>query len=435
MSAPTTVVLDDDPTGTQAVAGVPIVTTTDATDIAWAFDTSPRGFFVLTNSRSLDEVEMNQLTREIVRVVLEVAAGRPVRFVSRSDSTLRGHVYAEPEAIRSALREYGAREPRTVLFAPAFPAAGRVTRRGIHFVRDESGRERPAHESAYARDATFGYASAALADIVATRASGRIDRSDVALADSSTPEALADALAQPGWVVADAADDADLEALVRAIESVDPEGGDIVVRCSPGLLPALFGLPAAPQAAAGGSPARHGGLVIVGSHVPRTTRQLERLLADGGATLLTLDVAGLRGATAEAVAAIVDDIARTASSLLEGTHVVLATSRTVQEWDDPAASLAFARRVSETLVAIARALARGRELAFVVAKGGITSSDIATKGLAIRRAICRGRVGAGILWEPVGGDTPPIALVPGNIGDDNGLAEAVRQMSRQRSVE
>ena len=55
-----------------------------------------------------------------------------------------------------------------------------------------------------------------------------------------------------------------------------------------------------------------------------------------------------------------------------------------------------------------RELARGAtglvRPAFVVAKGGITSSDVVTAGLGIRRAWVRGTLLPGIvsLWEPVG---------------------------------
>lgn len=435
MTGPTVVIFDDDPTGTQAVAGIPVVTSNDPHDIAWAFETSPRGFFVLTNTRSLDESAMVGLTQEAVHAVLYVAAGRPVRFVSRSDSTLRGHVYAEPEAIRTAVHDFGLPAPRVILFAPAFPAAGRVTRCGVHLLRDEAGIERPAHESTYAKDATFGYMSSELARVVAARSSGAIEPSMITVAAVGDPSRLDRALDRGGWVVADASTDEDLAHIARTLRRIDPTGRDVIVRCSPGLLPALFCLPAAAQVPGAGEPVGHGGLVIVGSHVARTTRQLERLLSLGSVVPLSLDVDALVDADPLAIDHIVVEMAQAAVARLPEKHVVVSTSRAVRQWKDPTQSLEFARRVSDVLVRITRSVVSQRTLRFVVAKGGITSSDIATRGLGIRRAVSRGMVGAGIVWEPIGGESPRIALVPGNIGDDEGLAEAVREMSRQRSEE
>ena len=47
------VVLDDDPTGTQTVAGLPVLTRWAEDDLRWAFGQQVAAFFVLTNSRSL----------------------------------------------------------------------------------------------------------------------------------------------------------------------------------------------------------------------------------------------------------------------------------------------------------------------------------------------------------------------------------------------
>ncbi|PPG32703.1 nucleotide-binding domain containing protein [Pseudoclavibacter sp. RFBB5] len=118
-----------------------------------------------------------------------------------------------------------------------------------------------------------------------------------------------------------------------------------------------------------------------------------------------------------------------------GTQAVAtASGRAVRTFSDPDRSLAFARRVSDALVAVTRRTTQQFTVTFVVAKGGITSSDIATRALHLERAIIRGRVGAGIVWQPVGENArAPFALVPGNIGDDDGLVEAVRGISYQRS--
>src|ERR687893_209741 len=91
-------VLDDDPTGSQTVHGVSIVLALD--DAAIRVD--GRATFFLTNTRSLPEAEAAALTERVARRLLERDGG--LEIISRSDSTLRGHVVAEVEAIDRARR-------------------------------------------------------------------------------------------------------------------------------------------------------------------------------------------------------------------------------------------------------------------------------------------------------------------------------------------
>src|SRR6476661_3428684 len=106
------VVLDDDPTGTQSVANLPVLTRWDVEDFSWAFThringRRPDAVYVLTNTRSLDPAEAAVRNEEVVRNALAAAdlladdAGSRLRlgFVSRSDSTLRGHYPLEPATI------------------------------------------------------------------------------------------------------------------------------------------------------------------------------------------------------------------------------------------------------------------------------------------------------------------------------------------------
>lgn len=439
MSSPTVVILDDDPTGTQAVADVAVITLATPEELAWAFATSPRGFFILTNSRSLDEATMTQLIRSIVGEVLHAAQGRPVRFISRSDSTLRGHLVSEVTAIHDAIASTGTVGPPTTLFVPAFPHAGRVTRRGVHLLR-EDGLEIPAHESHYAKDPTFGYATSDLTDLIVERSSGSISRSDVAVvAMGAAARVSIENLVVSGshrWVVCDAEEEEDLAAIVQAVEHADPTGERVIIRSSPGILPSLLHLPPSSETSRSGSGAVTGGLIIVGSHVAQTTRQLARLMEEPDIVVINLEVNQLVDTDPEQRAAIAERIAVQAAHLLRSSHVAIATTRTVRQWTDPLQNLIFARRVSDMLVDITHRVADRSSLAFVVAKGGITSSDIATRALGIRRAMIRGRVGAGIVWEPLDGVAlgVPFALVPGNIGDDDGLVQAVRGISYQRSA-
>ena len=67
------------------------------------------------------------------------AAGSPqelrLGFVSRSDSTLRGHYPLEPDTIAATIAAVSGEPTDGVVIVPAFPDAGRVTIGGVHYMR------------------------------------------------------------------------------------------------------------------------------------------------------------------------------------------------------------------------------------------------------------------------------------------------------------
>jgi uncharacterized protein YgbK (DUF1537 family) len=96
------VVLDDDPTGTQTVHGVAVLThwPVDPVEaLAEELAGDNPAFYLLTNSRSLTLPEAQALNTNIGRNLTEAAA-----VVSRSDSTLRGHFSGEVDALAASLQ-------------------------------------------------------------------------------------------------------------------------------------------------------------------------------------------------------------------------------------------------------------------------------------------------------------------------------------------
>ena len=105
--------------------------------------------------------------------------GARLQLVSRSDSTLRGHVMAEVAALQAARRQSAGRGYDGVLLVPAFLEAGRLTAGDIHWART-GGELVPVGETEFARDPAFGYAASDLRDFVAEKSGGVISRDDVA---------------------------------------------------------------------------------------------------------------------------------------------------------------------------------------------------------------------------------------------------------------
>ena len=432
-------VLDDDPTGSQSVHGVQVVTVLDESACAAALAGPAAACFVLTNTRSLDERAAAGRTARAARSLLAAARRRDTRIqlVSRSDSTLRGHVLAEVAALQAVRREMLGRGFDAVLLIPAFLEAGRLTAADIHWARTGGGLV-PVGETEFARDSAFGYAASDLRDFIAEKARGAIARDDVAsisLADirAGGPARVRDLLGglrDGAWVVVNATEYSDLEAVACGAALAERAGQRLAFRTGPSFVRAMTGTePAEPlrggQLWPGGRPPGHG-LIVVGSHVGQTSRQLAVLRDRADVTAIELSVPAILGGRPDAAAAA----AREVTAALRRSDVLLYTSRAVAAGDSPEGSLAIARAVSAAVARTVR-LALAARPAWILAKGGITSHDVALRGLGMRRAEVAGQLFLGLvsvfrpldaLPEAVG---LPYIVFAGNVGDDATLAQVV----------
>jgi uncharacterized protein YgbK (DUF1537 family) len=428
-------VLDDDPTGTQTVAGVPVLTSWSVTDLRWALERGPGVFFVLTNTRSVGPEEARARNAEIAANLSTAAATERIRIVSRCDSTLRGHYPLETD-VHEAAGHYDA-----MLFSPAYLAAGRITMDDVHWNR--RGTELvPIATTEYARDATFGYHSSNLRDFILEKTGTRWQPNDITSLDLTTirtggPNAVRDLLLRVHGsrpVIVNATAEEDLEVVTLGMQLAEREGRRFLHRSGPSLVRVLGGLPIRP-------PLRHKqlyprgprpghGLVVVGSHVGHSTRQVAELLELPNLTTIVLDVPALlaSGDTAAVAADVTAALAR--------SDVLIATSRELVRGDDPDETREIAGRVSRALVDIVSMAHAKAALRFVVAKGGITSSDIATSALQIRRAEVLGQLFPGMVsvWLTADGEADaglPFVVFAGNVGDTHALADAVTLLRGQ----
>ncbi len=449
------VVLDDDPTGTQTIADLPVLTRWGVDDVRWALQQETAGFFVLTNTRSVSADDAAERNREVVRALAEAArleGDAAYAIASRSDSTLRGYFPLETDVLAEELAGLGQRVDGVVV-CPAFIEPGRVTLDSVHWMRTADGMIRVA-ESEFARDRSFGYGHSDLREWVEEKTGGRVPAASVAtitLADIRTGgpdrvQEILESLTDGRPVVVDALADADLQVVALALVRAEAAGRCFLYRCGPSFVRARSGQRATPAldaprlrailADATPDPdddratASHG-LVVVGSHVGLTTRQLDALRASAPVVEVELHVPTLldperRDTHVREVAARAVDLLRHND---QGADVVVRTSRELVPGTDAQHSLDIARTVSASLVETVREVAAALRPAFVLAKGGITSSDTATEGLAVRRAWSRGTMLPGIvsLWEPVSGPARgiPYIVFPGNVGDDQALADVV----------
>ena len=424
------VVLDDDPTGTQTVYDVSVYTRWDVPTLAAALRAGDPGFYLLTNSRSLSEAAAMALNRAVAANLraASAAVGRPFTIVSRSDSTLRGHFPAETDALTEAS---AGPAPQFVL-APFFAEGKRITVGDVHWVHDGTVAV-PVGATEFARDATFGFTASDLRDWAVEKSRGRWTRAQVAALPLATIRQGADAVAD--WLVAtdapvivlNSAEDGDMAAAVLGMMIAEGQGRRYLCRTAAAFVRARLGLPRRPLLAPremvhGAGP----GLVVVGSYVPRSTAQLghARRLATARAVEVPAD-ALLDGRR--------DDAIRTAINAIHaaweaGMDALLFTSRAVlQDVRDEGANLRIGQQISSALVEIVRGLPRAPT--WFIAKGGITSSDMATEALGIRHATVLGAILPGVpVWRAVEAERwpdVPLVIFPGNVGTEDDLARAM----------
>ncbi|MEM9611435.1 MAG: four-carbon acid sugar kinase family protein [Actinomycetota bacterium] len=435
------IAVDDDPTGTQTTAHAALVTAWEPADLDWLLaQPGPIGF-VLTNSRARPVDEAVAVTTDVGRGLRAAAerAGLRLDVVSRGDSTLRGHFPEEPAALAAGL---GLAYP-TLVIMPFFAEGGRATVHGTHYVLTD-GRYVPAGATPFARDPSFGYTASHLPAWVEEKSGGDILRDEVTVIDIGIVRRGVDAVAAAlravsagSCVVIDAVEAADVEIVGAAFAVLRPEGRAWLFRSAAGLVPALAGLrAAAPVSTAGVPVTRSGGLIVVGSHVPLSTRQLGRLLAaDPDLHAVEASVDSL----AEASTAL-DEVARLSATATDAIAaertVVVHTSRAVRTDLVPDDALARSRAVAEGLCEVVRRISV--RPSYVVAKGGITAHTLATAALGARRAHVIGPIAAGVpMWE-LGADIRhpglPYVVFPGNVGDDDALALVVGRLEHRRRI-
>jgi len=430
------IVLDDDPTGSQTVHSCLLLTRWDVPTLKQGLLDAAPLFFVLTNTRGMGAAEAAALTREVcinLHAALDelAAEGHSINplLVSRSDSTLRGHYPVETDVIAEALGPFDAH-----FMVPAFFEGGRKTIGSTHYL-EVDGEDVPVHETEFANDSVFGYSHSYLPDYVEEKTAGRIRANHVerfTLEDvrgDSLPRLMA--LQDNVCCAVDAETQDDLDHFCRQLMQAAQQGKRFLFRSAASLLTALAGLPPQPVTAdkmreyARGNMA---GAVIVGSHVKKTTQQLNQLLQQEGITGIEIDVAEIPAHRSQLLQEII--------ALAEDCHAknitpVIYTSRTELQFDDQQSRLAFGEQVSAFLMDVVRNLPV--TTGFLISKGGITSNDVLSDGLALRTSRVVGQINAGCSVVRCPDDHHrypgmPVVIFPGNVGDAQALATVYQRL-------
>lgn len=440
---PTLVVLDDDPTGTQTCHDINVLTVWDTETIQAEFNTNSPGFFILTNSRSLSPPKARALIVEICRNVKTAADASSKRFeiVLRGDSTLRGHLPEEPEAAEEVLGQFDG-----WVIAPFFFQGGRYTIEDVHYIKEDDMLV-PVSQTPFAQDATFGYSNSNLRRYIQEKCGDRFDdRSFVSISiddirtggpASVTKKLLAIPQSTDSVIIVNAAAESDMHVFVAGLLEAEKRGRTYIFRTGAAFVSSRLGIRGiAPLTltdlgmSIGTEAGAPGGLILAGSYVPKTTKQLEVLRRRRGDKLkvIELNVSQLIS-TPEVANELIDTVTQEAAkTIVGGQDILVMTSRGLITGPDSLSSLEIGGKIATALVRFLKNLeTRPR---YVIAKGGITSSDAATKGLNMRRARVIGQAAPGVpLWR-CDEDTSrhcgiPYVVFPGNVGSDDTLADVV----------
>ena len=437
LSTPKIIVLDDDPTGSQTVHSCLLLMQWDVETLRLGLRDAAPIFFILTNTRSLLPQQAYDITLDACQNLKEAIRLENIQdflVVSRSDSTLRGHYPVETDAIADILGPFDAH-----FLVPAFFEGGRTTRASIHYLT-VNGVDIPVHETEFAQDSVFGYSTSYLPDYVEEKTNGRIQASQVdrfVLTEiRSGVENRLMALKNNTCGCVDAEIQADLDQFATDILSAASQGKRFLFRSAASLLTALAQLP--PQPIAPAEMATYvrdskPGAVLVGSHVKKTTEQLNELLQAPGTIGIELAIDRLLSDPNGYAALLEEAIQAATSAHADGQTPVVYTSRTELTFDNAETRLQFGESVSQLLMDILRHLPE--TIGFLISKGGITSNDTLSQGLALRSVFLLGQVIPGVSMVKTAPDHAqfpnlPVVLFPGNVGDSAALATVYRRLSR-----
>ena len=437
------VVLDDDPTGVQTVHDISVYTDWTKDSIRQGFQEKNNLFYILTNSRGFTQDETTLAHNEIAANVDAVAKelGKEYIFISRSDSTLRGHYPLETEILRTNYEKNTGCIIDGEILCPFFKEGGRFTIDDVHYVR--YGNELiPANETEFAKDKTFGYRAATMPEYVEEKTKGAYPAGNVVCISLDEIHRMAiDEIEQKllhvqgfNKIIVNAVDYADLKVFCVALYRAMAKGKVFMFRTAAAIVKVMGGVsdqPLLEKEQMVRANELHGGIIVVGSHTEKTTRQLEALKQLSDIRFVELDatkVAETGGLEKE----VERCLALEEAWIRDGKTVCCYTSRALITADtgNKEDELRLSVRISDAVQSLVGGLSVVPK--FVIAKGGITSSDVGTKALGVKRANVLGQIEPGIpVWQ-TGAESKfpgiPYVIFPGNVGEDTTLRYAVEKL-------
>lgn len=439
------VVLDDDPTGVQTVHGVTVYTDWSEETIETGFREDTQIFFILTNSRAFSESETKDVHRDIAKRVEKISQkyNQPYLLISRGDSTLRGHYPLETNTLKETIEADSNSAIDGEIMIPYFKQGGRLTINNIHYVKIEDTLV-PAGETEFANDRTFGFRSSHLGEYIEEKTHGTYKKADITyitipmLREGSIEQIVEKLMKVDNFnkVVVNAIEEDDVKifsiALIRALQ----KGKRFLYRTAATFTKIIGNISTKPLLKREDlikTSSTHGGLIIVGSHVQKTTDQLNELRSSSHLHFIEFDCHLVFEKTA--FEKEVERVRTKAEKMVaQGISTVIYTRRELinlqEKTEDNGLSVSV--EIANAITSIVRDF--NVRPSYLIAKGGITSSDVGTNGLQVKRAIVAGQIAPGIpVWQTgIECKFPhiPYVIFPGNVGSATTLKEVVNELEK-----
>ena len=391
------VVLDDDPTGVQTVHDISVYTNWEKETICQGFEEKNNLFYILTNSRGFTAEQTTAAHNEISAVVDEVAreTGREYIFISRSDSTLRGHYPLETEILKANYEKNTGKTIDGEILCPFFKEGGRFTIDDVHYVK-YGDKLIPANETEFAKDKTFGYTAATMPEYIEEKTKGTYKAENVTCIsleyihnmDIEKIENLLMNVQGFNKIIVNAVDYADIKVFCVALYRAMAKGKVFMFRTAAAIVKVMGGVSDQPLLTRQQMVTKetdNGGIIVVGSHTDKTTRQVEELKKLTDIEFIELNATLVRDEKAFETE-VNRCLEREEECIKAGKTVCCYTTRVLITADtgDKEDELRLSVKISDAVQSLVGRLKVTP--AFVIAKGGITSSDVGTKALAVKKA-------------------------------------------------
>ncbi|MCC0680550.1 hydroxyacid dehydrogenase [Clostridioides sp. ES-S-0005-03] len=435
------IVLDDDPTGVQTVHDVSVYTDWDKNSIEQGFDEENSMFFILTNSRGFTVSQTTEVHKKISKNIVDISqkVNKDFIIISRSDSTMRGHYPLETNLLKNEVEKLSGKIFDGEIIMPFFKEGGRFTIDNVHYVK-EGEMLVPAGMTEFAKDKSFGYKSSDIGEWCEEKTNGEYKSSDMIYLSLEELRSLnIDRITEKlkmaknfNKIIVNAIDYVDVKvftiAFIRAVNS----GKEFIFRSAAAITKILGGVSdkeLLTKEELVSKDNTNGGIILVGSHVNKTTQQLEELknckhpiefIEFNQHLVLRED--GLKNEVKRVIQVVEEKITN-------GKTVAVYTRRERFDLDtnDKDKQLMVSVEISDAVTSIVGML--NVRPNFIIAKGGITSSDVGTKALKVKKATVMGQIKPGIPVWMTGEESKfpnmPYIIFPGNVGEVSTLREVV----------
>ena len=440
------IVFDDDPTGSQTVHDCLLLLKWDYQTLLKGLRSSSKLLFILCNTRSLTEKEASRRLTEICSSLIKVISNEGYSlsgfmFISRGDSTLRGHNFLEPEIINRNLGPFDA-----TFHIPAFIEGERLTINGKHFVQNI-----PAHKTIFAKDKIFGYDSNNIKEILYKKSKSRIKLDDIKNLDLSDINNLQFTANDPiflkiknlnnnAQIIVDAKNYIHLNKFCLLINKLSFEK-KFLFRTAASFISAISRIGENPKSKTYYSKLRRKdknntylrGLIVVGSHVETSSLQIKNLLKFTKYKPVEINVQDfyqlLKFNDGEKLIKVLKNnlVSQIRNLINKQFTPVLFTSRKEISCKSEYEEFQFKKILSLFIAEIIHELRH--EIGYLVSKGGITSNVILSEGFKADIVYLEGQIMTGISVLNVNltkiNTYIPVITFPGNIGNPDTLKKVL----------